>query len=101
MNIQRICSVFGRLVCVGALLAMPVAAHAQEATIQGTLTDETGGVLPGVTVTAQQDATGNVFLTVSDGTGSYSVPVRVGPYTVTAELPGFSTIVQTGVKRPS
>jgi hypothetical protein len=85
------------LVLVGAVLALPAAARAQEAAIQGTLTDTTGGVLPGVTVTAQNDANGNVFLAVSDGTGAYRVAVSIGAYTLTAELPGFSTVVQSGV----
>ena len=36
-------------------LAMPLAASAQEATVTGTITDSTGGVLPGVTVTATNE----------------------------------------------
>ena len=94
---MRRVSVLGGLVFMGALLAVPGTALGQEAVISGTLTDTTGGVLPGVSVTAQHEATGNVFLGVTDGTGSFSVQVRVGPYTVTAELPGFTTVVQSGV----
>ena len=82
---------------VGAVLAWPGAVYAQEASVLGTLTDTTGGVLPGVTVVAQEDSTGNVFLGVTDGTGLYRVAVRIGSYTLTAELPGFSTVVRTGV----
>ena len=41
---------------LGAILALPVAGHAQEATLTGTVSDATGGVLPGVTVTAVHDA---------------------------------------------
>ena len=94
---RRILSVLGGLAFMGVLLVVPGVAHAQEAVILGTLTDTTGGVLPGVTVTAQHDATGNVFLGVTDGTGSYRIAVRVGAFTVTAELGGFSTVVQSGV----
>ena len=83
---------------VGAVLAWPGAVSAQEASLTGTLTDSTGGVLPGVTVVAQEDSTGNVFLGVSDGAGTYRVLVRIGTYTLTAELPGFTTVVQTGVQ---
>ena len=82
---------------VVAVLAWPGAAYAQEAELIGTLTDSTGGVLPGVTVVAQEDATGNVFLGVTDGAGAYRVAVRIGTYTLTAELSGFTTVVQTGV----
>ncbi len=66
-----------RILCVCALVALPSAALAQEAVLTGTVTDTTGGVLPGVTVTASNTATGNVFTAVTDGTGTYRVPVRV------------------------
>ena len=51
------------------LLALPVMAFAQEATLTGTVTDSTGAVLPGVTVTAVNDATGNTFDAVTDERG--------------------------------
>ena len=50
------------LVIVAVLLAVPAAGFAQEATITGVVTDATGGVLPGVTVTAVHEATGNTFV---------------------------------------
>src|SRR5688500_15021203 len=53
----------GLLVLVSvALPAVPVASDAQEAVLTGTVTDSTGGVLPGVTVTAVHEATGNRFV---------------------------------------
>ncbi len=56
---------------VGAILALlPVPGYAQEAVVSGTGTDSTGGVLPGVTVSATNDATGNVFEAVTDATGT-------------------------------
>ena len=60
-------NVLRRLFIAGAmLLLLPVVAHAQEAMISGTITDATGGVLPGVTLTALHDATGNTFVAVTD-----------------------------------
>ena len=44
---------------LGALLALPLTAYAQEATLSGTIVDSTNSVLPGVTVTAVHQATGN------------------------------------------
>jgi len=41
-----------RLFFISAMLALPVAAYSQEATINGTITDATGAILPGVSVTA-------------------------------------------------
>jgi hypothetical protein len=75
----------------------PSVGSAQEATVTGTVTDATGSVLPGVTVTAMHEATGNVFLGVTDGEGLFRIPVRVGGYQLTAELPGFATVTRTGI----
>src|SRR5207302_11179828 len=41
-----------RVLLIGVILLLPVAAFAQEAVLTGTITDSTGAVLPGVTVTA-------------------------------------------------
>ena len=46
-----------RTLVVAVLLMLPITAFAQEATIAGTATDSTGGVLPGVTIKALHDAT--------------------------------------------
>ncbi len=91
------CTVFRRLFAIGvlALLAVPATAAAQEAIISGSVADSTGGVLPGVTVTALNDATGNTFVAVTDARGDYRVPVRIGSYRITAELAGFTTVTRT------
>ena len=86
-----------RAVLIGAILLLPVAAWAQDAVLTGTVTDSTGGVLPGVTVTATNQATGNKFVGVTDERGIYRMPVRVGTYQVIAELQGFSTAMRNGV----
>jgi len=84
-----------RVVMVFALLALlPFAGYAQEATLSGTVTDSTGGVLPGVTITATHTATGNTFVAVTDERGGYRIPVRVGTMKVDAELPGFGTVTR-------
>jgi hypothetical protein len=63
-----------------ALFALPASAYAQEAAITGTVTDSTGAVLPGVTVTAVLEATGNTFVAVTDARGVYRLAGRVGVY---------------------
>ena len=85
------------LVVVAAILALPLTGFAQEATITGTVTDSTGGVLPGVTVTAVHEATGNTFVAVTDELGIFRMPARVGAYRLTAELAGFTTVTRSGV----
>src|SRR4029434_3626733 len=68
------------------------------ASITGTVRDESGGVLPGVTVTATPTDTGLVRSTVSHETGSYSLPnLPLGPYRFEATLTGFRSFAQTGV----
>src|SRR5687768_2630093 len=86
-----------RLFLVCALLALPAAGFAQEAVLTGTVTDATGAVLPGVTVTAVHEATGNTFEAVTDGRGAFRIPARIGAYRVTAALTGFNTVTRTGV----
>src|SRR5215208_2182176 len=80
------------------LVLLPVAALAQEATLSGTVTDTTGGVLPGVVVRAIHEATGNSFESVTDSGGAFRMEVRIGIYRVQAELPGFTAVARTGVQ---
>src|ERR1043166_6271641 len=79
-------------------LLVVTAAFAQEATLQGTITDSTGAVLPGVTITAIHQASGNKFVAVTDERGVYRVPARVGAYEITGELQGFRSAQRTGVE---
>ena len=62
------------------------------------MTDSTGAVLPGVTVQAQHEATGNTFEAVTDARGSYRMPVRIGTYKITTQLQGFNTATRIGVE---
>lgn len=91
-------SVVRRFTVLCALLVVPAIAAAQEAVLTGTVTDSTGGVLPGVTVNAVHEATGNRFAGVTDETGTFRIAVRVGGYQITAELQGFTTVTQTGLQ---
>src|SRR5262245_45528049 len=87
-----------RLVVVSVVLALPVAAYAHEATLNGSVRDNTGGVLPGVTVTATHEAAGTTFVGVTDEAGLYRIVLRAGVYRVTAELAGFATIARPGIE---
>src|ERR1035437_10598266 len=91
-------AVVRRFLLVCAILALPGISYAQEAVINGTVTDSTGGVLPGVTVTAILEDTGNTFETVTDARGAYTIPVRVGVYRVMAELQSFTSVTRPGVQ---
>src|SRR6267378_3510454 len=68
---------------------------AQEAaSVVGIITDESKGVLPGVTVTATEVASGRQYVGISDERGEYRlVNVQAGTYKISAELTGFATTV--------
>jgi outer membrane receptor protein involved in Fe transport len=85
-------AVFGLL-----LFAPPV--WAQDSGIAGVVRDNSGGVVPGVTVTAtspvliEKERVG-----ITDGEGRYSLTqLRPGVYTVTYVLQGFTTVVREGI----
>lgn len=81
-------------------LGIPVA-QAQQGTVivQGVATDESGGVLPGVTITARNKETGTVRSVVTGDAGRYRIPALTpGVYDVTAELPGFRTEVHADLR---
>jgi hypothetical protein len=74
-----------------ALLPATVFAQFDTATVLGTVKDSTGAVIPGVTVTLRNVATGITVTAVTDNEGNYQfLNVRVGTYTVRSELQGFS-----------
>src|ERR1051325_5668936 len=79
--------------CLLALcLAGATSLFAQEfrGTITGQVTDHTGGVVPKVTVTAQNTDTNVATSTVTNGSGAYSIPfLQPGRYSVSAGLAGF------------
>jgi len=78
-----------------SLCTLPARAQVGQAELRGIVVDESGGALPGVTITATQVDTGAVRTTVTTATGSFLMPaLPVGRYRVRAELTGFSTILQ-------
>ena len=87
-----------RLLLVGVLLILPALVTAQEATLTGTVVDATGGVLPGATLTAVLEASGNTFEGVTDERGVFRIAARAGVYRITAALPGFSTVSRDGLE---
>jgi hypothetical protein len=75
-----------------------VSAQTIRGTVTGTVTDSTGAVLPGVTVTLTNTATGISLNGVANQQGAYTIPlVPPGTYDVVAELSGFKKYVRTGV----
>ena len=67
-------------------------------TIEGTVVDDQGAVLPGVTVTVANLDTGDTRVVVTNESGLYRAPLLpLGTYRVSAELQGFKKFEQTGI----
>src|SRR5437660_1863570 len=97
MCVQKVGRLFGMaivlfVVCVGSLPAL----WSQTATgrIVGTVTDPTGAVIPGVTITATNVDTTVTYTAITNDQGAYQAPLLpIGMYTVTADQPGFQRAV--------
>jgi hypothetical protein len=73
-------------------------AEAQNGQISGIIKDDSGGVIPGATVSAQNSETGLLRSAVSDSVGQYRIPaLPPGRYSVKAELTGFTTEMRSDV----
>ena len=84
------------LLTVGMFLLSATVANAQATgAIFGKVTDSTGGVMPGVTVTVSGTGLQQPLVAVTGGTGTYQFPaVPVGTYSVAFELEGFKKTVR-------
>ena len=92
--------VLGALFVVSMLgFASTASAQFDRGTISGTIKDASGGVVPGVTVTATSVQTQTPTVAVTDATGFYTFPnLRPGQYVLTAELEGFKKIVRENMQ---
>src|SRR4026209_1512838 len=93
-----------RLIAVLATLAFvatAATARAQQQTgeIFGKVTDESGAVLPGVTVTLTGPSLLQPLVAMTSETGSFQFPrLDVGTYNVTFELAGFKTVIKEAMR---
>ena len=82
------CMIAACLSIVGGTAA--AAAQSATASLEGMIVDQTGAVMPGVTITVVQTATGVTRTGVTDEKGAFHLPLLpVGVYDLTAELAGF------------
>jgi hypothetical protein len=99
----RLLATWIRFLAIGLVslaLASPAAAQSQaiNGTIEGTVKDEQGAVLPGVTLTVSNIDTGDTRVVVTNESGLYRAPLLpLGSYRVSAELQGFKKFEQTGI----
>ena len=82
-------------VICAALLLLPAASAQENATITGTVVDSSGAVVPNVTITLTNPATGQVRNETSNTSGIYVFAnVGVGQFTLDAAAPGFREVQQ-------
>ncbi len=81
------------------LAAQQIGAQNVTASLRGTVTDATGAVTPGATVTVHNQSTNvDVRSVTTNGEGTYDVPLLPpGTYTVTVSKPGFKSFVARDV----
>jgi hypothetical protein len=96
---KALCAMLARTLSLAAPGLALAQSQATTAEINGRIIDSQGGVLPGVTVAATSPQTGYMRETVSNVEGLFSLPLLPpGTYDVTAELSGFATFRQPGVR---
>jgi hypothetical protein len=85
--------------CLAAWTVAPASAQTHF-DLAGTVTDNSGAVLPGVTVTLRNLDTGLVRTSVTNDQGKYNFPTvpPTGNWTLTAELSGFQTVTRGGLQ---
>ena len=86
---------------IGALLlvcwSLLSVAQTITGTISGEVTDTSGAVVAGATITVENLGTAEKRTATTTSTGSFRVPdLAIGKYKVTATAPGFKTLVQNG-----
>src|SRR5215471_25256 len=85
-------SIIGAAAMLFVIACTQAYGQVSNATVSGTIEDSTKALLPGVTVTATNTATGVVTTAVSNESGTYNLPSLLpGSYRVSAELAGFQT----------
>ncbi len=90
-----------KVFCVLAMLlgaSVMLWAQVETGRILGTVTDQSGAVIPGAKITITNLETNLSYETESDAEGHYeSLPLRIGTYSVTAEMAGFKRAVRSGI----
>jgi hypothetical protein len=88
-------------VAVSFVLMLLVSTHAMgqaNGLLTGTVSDPTGALIPGVELTATNQATGVETQAITNGAGAYNfLAMQPGDYTVRAVMPNFQTRTFTGV----
>src|SRR5438093_2036412 len=95
-SMRRLAIAVGLLISLWSTQAFGQSTYA---TVSGTVEDASGALIPGVSVTATNNATGVVTTVISNESGAYNfASLLPGVYKVSAELQGFQTKTYTDVQ---
>src|SRR5579863_10281594 len=84
---------------LAALFSISAWAQTQLATVSGTITDPSGAVVPGVSITISSQGTGLKRSALTDTAGEYRFAgLPIGNYSLRIEKPGFQSQVREGVQ---
>ncbi|HWC17611.1 MAG TPA: carboxypeptidase regulatory-like domain-containing protein, partial [Terriglobales bacterium] len=98
MTEQRARITLGLVVLWCLLLASSINAQTTGASVSGTVTDPSGAIIPGATVSATNSATGISQATVTNTSGAYNIPnLQPGTYQVTVNAQGFPQYITKGL----
>jgi hypothetical protein len=86
------------LIICGMLASSNLFAQVDYGSIEGTIMDQSGAVIPHAKVSLTNVDTNFTVTTSGNDAGAYTFsPVRIGGYTITAEVPGFAKAVQSNL----
>ena len=93
----------GSAIAMGILLlafaAQGALAQVDQGSITGTITDSSGAIIPGATVTATNVDTGLTFSRSTNGAGEYTFnPLKIGNYTLKVSAPGFESVERSNIR---
>src|SRR5438876_1770095 len=98
MKTVRVLGLLATLVGI-VLISSSAWGQCNQASLEGTVLDQSGAVLAGVKLTATNTATGIRFVATSDSNGLFAFPVMpVGTYAIEAEHQGFTKLMQKDVQ---
>jgi hypothetical protein len=86
------------VLCIGIGSDAPVRAQISQASLNGTIRDNSGSIAPNATVTLTNKGTGTTRTAATDSTGAYLFPdVEPAEYSMTVNLQGFKTLSITSL----
>src|SRR5882757_11045517 len=96
---SRLALLSSKVCSLAIFLLLPslfIQAQEYRGTISGQVADQSGAVIPKAVVTAVGPQ--QIYRSTTEANGRYTLPfIQLGVYSITAEAPGFSKVIQNGI----